>query len=98
MPMTFQINLPVNMQKAQSKEVKKSSSFSLQHDVLANRLYKIKNKSSLDLSSKTHQTIQMVDHPTSELGSDPQSCSNNTMPQYSSREGKLNGQALSINV
>ena len=40
----------------------------------------------------------MVEHPTSELGSDPQSVSNNTVPQHSSREVEQNGQSLSINV
>ena len=68
---TYKINLPGSMQKNSSKDIKKSSSFSLKNDVAANNLYNIKNKSSLDLTSKTHQTVQMIEHPTSELGSDP---------------------------
>ena len=67
----YKINLPGGMQKNSSKDIKKNSSFSLKHDVAANNLYNIKNKSSLDLDSKTHQTVQMIEHPTSELGSDP---------------------------
>ena len=77
---TYKINLPGRMQKNSSKDIKKSSSFSLKNDAAGNHLYNIKNKSSLDLTSKTHQTVQMIEHPTSELGSDPQSVSNNTVP------------------